>query len=245
TIFAASDDPGVSVLRAVLEAGASDVLSLPLGRQELHKALIRFSQLRTKTGPAQAAGSVLTVYGVRGGLGATTLAVNLAARLHTALGAETALVDLDLQRGDVAAFLNLTPVNSLAALASAAGAVDEIFLAGTLEHPARTRGPGRDAGHPRPRLAPGRGARDRQGGLPRPPPRRPGGRRRHERGHAAPRRPRGRARDGHRRAGRQAGGARRAGEGQAGSLAATHLHEGDAGVKLKDRIGLNQKPAAP
>ena len=47
TIFAASDDPGVSVLRAVLEAGASDVLSLPLGRQELHKALIRFSQLRT------------------------------------------------------------------------------------------------------------------------------------------------------------------------------------------------------
>src|SRR5206468_533415 len=33
TIFAASDDPGVSVLRAVLEAGASDVLSLPLGRQ--------------------------------------------------------------------------------------------------------------------------------------------------------------------------------------------------------------------
>jgi len=49
TIFAASDDPGVSVLRAVLEAGASDVLSLPLGRQELHKALIRFSQLRTKS----------------------------------------------------------------------------------------------------------------------------------------------------------------------------------------------------
>ena len=95
TIFAASDDPGVSVLRAVLEAGASDVLSLPLGRQELHKALIRFSQLRTKTGPAQAAGSVLTVYGVRGGLGATTLAVNLAARLHAALECETALVDLD------------------------------------------------------------------------------------------------------------------------------------------------------
>src|SRR5438552_3134834 len=113
TIFAASDDPGVSVLRAVLEAGASDVLSLPLGRQELHKALIRFSQLRTKTGPAQAAGSVLTVYGVRGGLGATTLAVNLAARLHTALEAETALVDLDLQRGDVAAFLNLTVTHAI------------------------------------------------------------------------------------------------------------------------------------
>ena len=128
TIFAASDDPSISLLRALLEAGASDVLSLPLGSQELHKALIKFSQPRAKTGPAQAAGSVLTVYGVRGGLGATTLAVNLAARLHAALECETALVDLDLQRGDVAF--------TLAALASAAGAVDEIFLAGTLtRHP--------------------------------------------------------------------------------------------------------------
>src|SRR5439155_456122 len=75
TIFAASDDPSISLLRALLEAGASDVLSLPLGSQELHKALIKFSQPRAKTGPAQAAGSVLTVYGVRGGLGATTLGV--------------------------------------------------------------------------------------------------------------------------------------------------------------------------
>ena len=136
TIFAASDDPGVSLLRTLLEAGATDVLSLPLGSQELHKALIKFSQVRTKAGAAQAAGTVLTVVGVRGGLGATTLAVNLAARFHGTLEAETALVDLDLQRGDVAAFLNLTPVNSLAALANATGPVDEIFLAGTLtRHP--------------------------------------------------------------------------------------------------------------
>ncbi|TMA36071.1 MAG: hypothetical protein E6J79_13895 [Deltaproteobacteria bacterium] len=135
-IFAVSDDPSVSLLRTLLEAGASDVLSLPLSSQELHKALIKFSQVRSKTGPANAPGTVLTVYGVRGGLGATTLAVNLAARLHATLEVETALVDLDLQRGDVAAFLNLTPVNSLAALANATGTVDEIFLAGTLtRHP--------------------------------------------------------------------------------------------------------------
>src|SRR5204862_338421 len=69
TIFAASDDPGVSLLRTLLEAGATDVLSLPLGSQELHKALIKFSQVRTKAGAAQAAGTVLTVVGVRGGPG--------------------------------------------------------------------------------------------------------------------------------------------------------------------------------
>src|SRR5919198_289405 len=72
------------------------------------------------------------VCGARGGLGATTLAVNLAFSLtHLARG-DVALVDLDLQRGDVAAFLNLTPLNSIATIAEAKGTVDEIFLAGTL-----------------------------------------------------------------------------------------------------------------
>ena len=48
----------------------------------------------------------------------------------------TALVDLDLQRGDVAAFLNLTPVNSLANFATAPGEIDDLFLASTLtRHP--------------------------------------------------------------------------------------------------------------
>ena len=37
------------------------------------------------------------------------------------------LVDLDLQRGDVAAFLNLTPLNSIATIAAATGPVDDIF----------------------------------------------------------------------------------------------------------------------
>ncbi len=47
-----------------------------------------------------------------------------------------ALVDLDLQRGDVAAFMNLTPHNSLANLAAAPGEIDDVFLASTLtRHP--------------------------------------------------------------------------------------------------------------
>jgi pilus assembly protein CpaE len=75
----------------------------------------------------QPAGEVITVCGVRGGLGATTLAVNLAVRLG-ALGHGTALVDLDLQRGDVATFLNLTTGESLAAIASARDEADVTLL---------------------------------------------------------------------------------------------------------------------
>src|SRR5207253_1855821 len=78
------------------------------------------------------AGDVITVCGARGGLGATTIAVNLAHRIATTAGVETALVDLDLQRGDIGAFLNLAPVNSLAAFASPRTQVDAAFLRGAL-----------------------------------------------------------------------------------------------------------------
>ncbi len=126
------------MIRAVLEAGAADFLSLPLNPQELNKALIKLSQTALK-GPSargQAAGTIITVCGARGGLGATTVAVNLAFSLTTLTRTDVALVDLDLQRGDVAAFLNLTPLNSIATIAEAKGAVDDIFLAGTLtRHP--------------------------------------------------------------------------------------------------------------
>jgi pilus assembly protein CpaE len=138
TTVVASNDTSVSMIRAVLEAGAADFLSLPLNPQELNKALIKLSQTALK-GPSargQAAGTIITVCGARGGLGATTLAVNLAFSLTTLTRADVALVDLDLQRGDVAAFLNLTPLNSIATIAEAKGAVDDIFLAGTLtRHP--------------------------------------------------------------------------------------------------------------
>jgi pilus assembly protein CpaE len=133
TILAASAEPSVALMRAALDGGAADVLSLPLGRAELHKALIKFHQTETRNAAGRGVGgSIITVYGARGGLGATTLAVNLSVRLAALGGAETALVDMDLQRGDVAPFLNLTPMQSIAAVAGARGEVDDLFLNGTL-----------------------------------------------------------------------------------------------------------------
>ena len=137
TMLAASPDPSVNVIRAALDAGATDVLSLPLGRGELHKALIKFSQTEVRNAAGRGvAGSVISIYGARGGLGTSTLAVNLAMRLMALGGSETAIVDMDLQRGDVAAFLNLTPSQSIAAIVGARGEVDDLFLHGTLtRHP--------------------------------------------------------------------------------------------------------------
>jgi pilus assembly protein CpaE len=136
-ILLASPNGDLGFIRAALEAGASDVLSLPLQANELHRALLRarHADARTPT-RADSIGEIITVCGARGGLGVTTVAVNLASKLAGLTAAEAALVDLDLQRGDVAAFLNLSPAHSIANFAAAPDAIDDLFLASTLtRHP--------------------------------------------------------------------------------------------------------------
>ncbi|MCC6749998.1 MAG: AAA family ATPase [Deltaproteobacteria bacterium] len=66
---------------------------------------------RQADGASSRHGTVLSLFGAKGGSGATTLAVNLAGAAHAErgrTGARVALVDLDLQTGDVLAQLDLT-----------------------------------------------------------------------------------------------------------------------------------------
>ncbi len=137
TLLVASRDGDLNFVRAAIEAGAGDVLSLPLQNAEVHKALLRALQASnrvaaTVTRAPETTGEAVTVCGVRGGLGATTLAVNLAARLVEITSSDVALVDLDLQRGDIASFLNLQPLNSIANFGAAAGQADDLFLSKSL-----------------------------------------------------------------------------------------------------------------
>ena len=78
--------------------------------------------------PAQnARGNVICVFGCRGGAGATTLSVNMAAQL-TRAGKRVCVMDLDLQLGDVFVALDLQPETSIAALAREASTIDGAAL---------------------------------------------------------------------------------------------------------------------
>lgn len=143
-LVATARDGGLAAVRAALDAGADDVIAVPVATHELHKALLRVTRAGggagsggTVPGPRTAAGGeVIAVYGARGGLGTTTVAVNLAHQLATLTSREVCLLDLDLQRGDVAASLNLQPAESIATIAGAGRDIDELFLAGALtRHP--------------------------------------------------------------------------------------------------------------
>jgi pilus assembly protein CpaE len=115
---------------AFLEAGADDVITAGFARSELdarvEALLIRAGRVRPQAVRTEMpTGEITTFFSPKGGVGTTTLAVNTAILLAGGVsgpqpvpGARVLLVDLDLQFGQVATHLNLTPRFDLAGLAT-------------------------------------------------------------------------------------------------------------------------------
>jgi pilus assembly protein CpaE len=114
------------ILRGALQAGARDVLTLPLSFEELAgvKGAGAWSQM-VRAGAAEAVatdgaigigGTTIVVAGAKGGVGATTVALHLALEAATQRTRSVCLVDFDLQNGDVGIYLDLTHRRSVADL---------------------------------------------------------------------------------------------------------------------------------
>lgn len=73
-------------------------------------------------------GRVISVLSPKGGVGKTTVATNLAVGLAKEEPGSTVLVDLDVQFGDVASALNLTPQHSLADTVQGSAGCDTMVL---------------------------------------------------------------------------------------------------------------------
>src|SRR5262249_39920696 len=76
----------------------------------------------------QKLGKLVTFIGARGGVGTTTMAVNLAWFLASRQKRRVALVDLDLQSGDCALMLNVKPTEGMREALENPLRVDSIFL---------------------------------------------------------------------------------------------------------------------
>jgi pilus assembly protein CpaE len=132
-------------MRRAMLAGARDFLTKPPMGDELISAIRRAGAMaqseRSKSAQMQAAipalnmmggmnaafgapkGKVVTVYSPKGGAGTTTVAVNLALTLHNE-DTRVALVDGNLQFGDIAVFVNEQGKNTIADLSSRADELD-------------------------------------------------------------------------------------------------------------------------
>ncbi|MEU8778747.1 AAA family ATPase [Streptomyces sp. NPDC048606] len=120
-----SSETGPALFSAAMDSGARGLVGLPLGYEELAARVQAAAQWavgvrrhlgggeRVPTGPG---GRVVTVSGAKGGVGTTFTAVQFALAAAAA-GRRTALVDLDLQAGDVGSYLDVQFRRSIADLA--------------------------------------------------------------------------------------------------------------------------------
>ncbi|WP_369248892.1 CpaE family protein [Streptomyces sp. R41] len=119
-------DASTGVLTAAMDSGARGIIGLPLGYDALAERVQAAAAwslgMRRHLGSgtpelyAGPGGTVVTVTGAKGGVGATLTAVQLALAA-AASGRTVALVDLDLQSGDVASYLDVQFRRSVADLA--------------------------------------------------------------------------------------------------------------------------------
>jgi len=110
-VSGSSDGP--RILKAI-RAGAKEFLTLPVSLEEMMSALGRISQAKFGGTDGRARSSrIIAVAGASGGVGCTSLAVNLGCILAANPNNTVALVDLDLAVGDADVFLDTIPDYSL------------------------------------------------------------------------------------------------------------------------------------
>ncbi len=127
TVIAIGKRNDVGLYRDLMKAGISDYIVKPMTRALLKQAL---SKPNAGEIPpiSQKLGKMIAVVGARGGVGTTTLAVNLAWYLAHRQSRRIALVDLDLQNGDCALALNLKPTAGLREALTNPLRIDRLFI---------------------------------------------------------------------------------------------------------------------
>jgi pilus assembly protein CpaE len=133
-VYSASRDPELVV--RCMRAGAREFLSIPLSPTQLGEALGRAAARKPLGSSNNVTGRFFLFWGAKGGVGATTLAANFAIALRAESGQRVALVDLNLQLGDVAMALGVEPQFSVVDALESAHRLDQEFLSALMtEHP--------------------------------------------------------------------------------------------------------------
>ena len=140
------DADDLAVVRQVMRAGARDILSAPFKANDVLSAIeLAMKGLPTRqaadasaSAPAMAppsAGTVLTVFGAKGGIGKTTITTNIAVAIAKNTDKSVLIIDLDTRFGDVAIMMDIEPAMTVAQIAPNVDNLDrETFKAALSQH---------------------------------------------------------------------------------------------------------------
>jgi pilus assembly protein CpaE len=117
----------VRLFRALMEAGVVDYLVKPVAAEDLARAIDQANGAGAVPS-ADPRGQIVAVIGARGGVGASTVALNLAWLLSQERARKVALVDLDLHFGNIALSLDLETGSGFRDVLQNPARIDPLFL---------------------------------------------------------------------------------------------------------------------
>lgn len=117
SVIATSREVTAQGVRELIRQGIDDFVPQPLDQHSLLDAIDVAKRKARQNRSGSSGGQVVTVARAKGGMGATTLGINLALSLIDPIGKEepkrVCYLDLDLQFGDAALYLDLDPRSDL------------------------------------------------------------------------------------------------------------------------------------
>ena len=132
-IIATASDYSTDIVIRAMRAGIREFLPKPLIKDNLLKSIDKFKNQIQGSNDEENNSKVITVFSNKGGVGRTSLAVNLALELANITKEKVALVDLNMHLGDVTTFLDIKPSFDISYLIKKVDSADEAFMLSTLE----------------------------------------------------------------------------------------------------------------
>ncbi|MBI5606325.1 MAG: AAA family ATPase [Deltaproteobacteria bacterium] len=128
-IFLTSLQKDPDILIRILRMGIKEFFHQPVNKDEIRKALIRFRARKLNLSQIRGKGKILHLIGSKGGVGTTTVAVNLATSLRQLEKVQSvALVDMKLFFGEIPLFLDMRPSFDWGEIVKNINRVDATFL---------------------------------------------------------------------------------------------------------------------
>ncbi len=134
-VFLTSPRLESNLLLQALRAGVKEFFSQPINREEVRAGLIKFKTRKgalPQEGTEKKRGKIIHFISSKGGVGTTTIAVNLATSLSELNGSSVALIDMSLPFGQIPIFLNTESSFNWGEVLRNISRVDETYLMGVL-----------------------------------------------------------------------------------------------------------------
>jgi pilus assembly protein CpaE len=128
-VFVIGDNTDLSFYRLLVnDLGVSEYLAKPVTRDAVLRLLLPHLTSEGVAEQGGRGGSIVAVCGARGGVGTSSIALNLAYEVMTTVKGHVALLDLHVQGGELALMLSVRPGPGLRIALSDPARVDSLFL---------------------------------------------------------------------------------------------------------------------